>query len=491
MKKLIVLLSAMFVAETLVAAVYGQIIVGNYTATSFQSGNMLPTSCSGSAVFTLTTTWTPYYCNNGMYTVFGTGAPATTAASLASGSAGAQPYQTATSTTAFVYPATDTFMLTLDANRTDVYTEDGTIERPYKTLSALVASIPSTGLVSIFSSPNLSYASSVAAVFPAVPTTIYGNNSTWTYNGGLTINAVPTTIYDLNTVGTTTYSTCSSTLRSERHGGSYSGGNVTLGAGCYNHIYGTNLSGNSNFLTINGTLYGEALTGSMGIKSGGSSALIAIYNPSITKSSGYNIDMTLGGQLLLNGGLLNTAAGTANIYLPTANTPSTLHAISGLITGLGSGVVCASGTTTYVAYGFNMAPITNCTLVSGYQGPTTFLGKVTSSVYAGTSTNFSCTPGAAAGTGATCVCATNHTCTTNSGVLTLATGTATTTGTEITVVLYGSAQTSYPNCSAEVNAPTALGSTDYTVETSTGFTRYSFGAPSASTTYTIHYQCGY
>ena len=378
MKKLIAFFSTMFVLVAMATAVHGQIIVGNYTATSFQSGATLPSSCSGSAIFTLTTTWTPYYCDGGTYVAFGTGGSSATATSLANGTVGAEPYQTAASTTAFVYPATDTSMLTLDANRTDSYVADGTIERPYKTLSALAAALPSTGLASVFASPNASYSISSAAIIPAIPLTIYGNNSTWTFNGGVTVNAVPITVYDLNTVGTTTYSTCSSTTRSERHGGSYSGGNVTLGAGCYSHIYGTNLSGNSYALAVNGTLYGEALTGSMRIKSGGSSALMAMYNPNMTKSSGYNIDMTSGGQLLLSGGILNTVAGTANIYLPTANTASTLHAISGLITGTGSGVVCVSGTTTYVAYGFNLAPITNCTLVSGYQGPTTFLGSITS-----------------------------------------------------------------------------------------------------------------
>ena len=380
MRKLIAFLSTMFLLVTLTTVVYGQIIVGNYTATSFQSGAVLPSSCSGSAVFTLTTTWLPYYCDNGTYVAFGSGAPSTTAANLANGSAGAQPYQTSVNTTAFVYPATDTAMLTLDGNRTDSYTADGTIERPYKTLSAWVAAIPSSGLTSVFVSPNSAYTASSAATLPAVPTTIYGNDSTFTFSGGVTVSALPTTIYDLNTVGTTTYSACGSTVRSERHGGSYSGGNVTLGSGCYTHFYGVNLSGNSNTLSVNGTLYGEALTGSMKIASAGSGALLAMYNPNITKSSGYNIDMTSGGQLLFSGGLLNTAAGTANIYLPTANSPSTLHAISGLIVGTGTGVNCVSGTTTYVAYGFNLAPITNCTLIAGYQGPTNFQGAISSTV---------------------------------------------------------------------------------------------------------------
>lgn len=267
-------------------------------------------------------------------------------------------------------------MLMLDGNRSDTYTADGTIERPYKTLATLASALPSSGLTSIFVSPNSTYSISSAATLPAVPTTIYGNNSTWTFSAGVTNNAVPSIVYDLNTVGAVTYGTCSSTTRSERHGGSYSGGNVVFGAGCYNHQYGVNLSGNSYTATVNGLLYGEALTGSMGLKSGGSSALIALYNPNMTKSSGYNVDMTSGGQLLMNGGLLSTIAGTANVYLPTANTLATSHAISGLITGTGTGVNCVNGTTTYVVYGFNLAPITNCTLVPGYQGPTTFLGAI-------------------------------------------------------------------------------------------------------------------
>lgn len=306
---------------------------------------------------------------------------ASTASSITGGfvSGAGQPYNSASSTTSFVYPATDTKMLTLDLNRTDSYTEDGTIERPYKNLPTLV--IPSTGLASVFTSPNASYAASVATALPAIPLTIYGNNSTWTVTGGLTV-AAKTISYDLIDGAAVTYN-YAGTDRSEKHGGAFLG-NVNLTQG-YLHAFGSNLSGNSNVFTVGGAstaalLYGEAITGSQKIASGGAGTLIALYNPNMTKSSGYNVDMTNGGQLLFSGGLLNTVAGTPNIYLPTANSPSTLHAISGLIVGTGTGVACASGTTTYVAYGFNLAPITNCTLLPGYQGPTNFLGAISSTV---------------------------------------------------------------------------------------------------------------
>jgi hypothetical protein len=273
-------------------------------------------------------------------------------------------------------PATDAQMLTLDLNRSDSYTEDGTIERPYKNLSTLV--IPSTGLASIFSSPNASYSITGVMAPPAIPLTLYGNNSTWTTSGGLTLTA-KTISYDLIDGGPVTYN-YASTDRSEKHGGAYLG-SVNLAQG-YLHAFGSNLSGNSNTFTVGGAstaalLYGEAITGSQKIASGGAGALIALYSPNMTKSSGYNVDMTNGGQLLFSGGILNTAAGTANIYLPTANSPSTFHAISGLIVGTGTGVNCVNGTTTYVAYGFNLAPVSNCTFIPGYQGPTNFLGNIT------------------------------------------------------------------------------------------------------------------
>ena len=109
----------------------------------------------------------------------------------------------------------------------------------------------------------------------------------------------------------------------------------------------------------------------------------------------------------------------------------------------------------------------------------------------GNAANFSCTPGAAIGTGGTCVCATNHSCTTTSGVLTVKTASSVTTGVAFTVVLYASAQTKYPNCVVDAYTTTAVSTAAYTLENSTGFTRQVFGTLSTSATYTVHYQCGY
>jgi hypothetical protein len=45
----------------------------NPPAISFPTGQVLPTSCTGASVFTLSTTHQPYYCNGGTYTAFGSG----------------------------------------------------------------------------------------------------------------------------------------------------------------------------------------------------------------------------------------------------------------------------------------------------------------------------------------------------------------------------------------------------------------------------------
>ena len=269
--------------------------------------------------------------------------------------------------------STATTMFTLDGSATGS-TANGSPQFPYQTLDQLFAGVSAyvsgggAGPIAIWSNPSSSYSTANAITIPAIPVTIYGNGSTWTFSAGVTNNALPFTRYDLTTVGTVTHGSCASTARSESHGGGYLG-NLTLGAGCYDHMYGVNLSGNSYTTTVNGLLYGEALTGSQTIASGGTSAILALYNPNLIKSSGINVDMVAGGQLLMNGGLLTTAAGTANVNLPTANSASTAHSISGLITPTGNGIMCANGVTTYLYFGPSVTAATYCTLAPTYTGP--------------------------------------------------------------------------------------------------------------------------
>lgn len=213
----------------------------------------------------------------------------------------------------------------------------------------------------------------------------------------------------------------------------------------------------------------------------------------------------VGAGCIINSTAIGACSITATFTLPHTVADFVGSGTWGLQEALNDAAASGGGTVTvdsaWIALGGTSAMISAATIpsltgveneISGPLTPT--FSTVTSPKYIGSSTSFSCTVGPASestGTDATCVCAANHTCTTSSGDLTLHTGAATTTGVAFTVVLYGSAQSPYPNCSEEVHTAAAQSTVGYTLETSTGFQRYSFGAPAASTVYTIHYQCGY
>lgn len=508
MKKLTAFLLTMLLFCMLNPAANGQIIVGNYTATSFQSGGTLLTSCIGSAVFTLTTTWLPYYCNSGTYIAFRSGGTSTTATNLLNGSVGAQPYQTAASTTAFVYPATDTVALNVDGNRTDSYIPDGTPERPFLTMDAALAKIASQSASCTSGSPcaysiNIApalYTSTAAVSMNQYQATVFTcNGATWVDANGITFNSPVgldhCIIGNATTPTTINYEHNYTSTRSKWVGGA-SYGTINIGSATNTSVFAQfegmtvgGITGGYGFSTFNvyGTSFAVKIAGQITFYTRNANALFSCDTCNITASSStYNVDTgTSGGQAIIIGGKYSTASYIPNFNLSNANSAATAHSIQGPVIAQGLGL--SVGTSTYWC-GSLFGSVSGTGITTGCNAAS---GKYVSPIYAGSSTNFSCTPGAASGTGATCVCETNHVCTTNSGVLTLTTGTGTTTGTAVTVVLYGSAQTNYPNCSSEVHTPTAISTVGYTLETSTGFTRYAFGAPSASTVYTIHYQCGY
>ena len=281
-------------------------------------------------------------------------------------------------------------MFVLDGSRTDSYTPNGAWDKPFKTLDTLNAAIAAyasgggAGQIVVWVAGRLTY-SGAGITTGANPTYIYGNGATFTYTSNFTANG-PASLYDLNTVmssGTTFYWNYSGSTRSEVRGGAFTGNSV-IAAGNYVHMWDTNLSGNSYSVTVNGTFYGDTLTGSQQIKSGASTAFIVLNNVNLIKSSGYNVDMSAGGVFNNAGGILSTASGTANVYLPAANSASLPHAISALTTPSGLGILCANGTTTYLAMGAALTASTYCTQISVYQGSTVFTGGITApSVAAG------------------------------------------------------------------------------------------------------------
>jgi hypothetical protein len=125
-----------------------------------------------------------------------------------------------------------------------------------------------------------------------------------------------------------------------------------------------------------------------------------------------------------------------------------------------------------------LASFTSSTAV--FPGLVTASGGVVSGAIRGDDSAVSCTVGPASGTGATCVPAANHHNTTNSGDLTLTTGTGTTTGTAATVVLYNHTPTGVSTLTNTVGG-TLAASTSYCYRVAAeGFTS-GLGIPSAET----------
>jgi hypothetical protein len=122
-----------------------------------------------------------------------------------------------------LYPGSKIFYI--DGNRVDIYVEDGSISRPFKTFGAAVAS--STGGVgyAYVIAPG-SYTETNPITLPDVPIVIEGNDATITWGGGITVQNSNYARYDLNSIGNVIFSG-SAAGRVVVQGGSVVG-NVTL-----------------------------------------------------------------------------------------------------------------------------------------------------------------------------------------------------------------------------------------------------------------------
>jgi hypothetical protein len=72
----------------------------------------------------------------------------------------------------------------VDGNRTDTYDPDGTVERPFKTLSSAMSAIDFPAALHI--APG-NYTETGDVIFPDVPLVVYGNNSSISFSGNVTI----------------------------------------------------------------------------------------------------------------------------------------------------------------------------------------------------------------------------------------------------------------------------------------------------------------
>jgi hypothetical protein len=122
-----------------------------------------------------------------------------------------------------LYPGSKTFYI--DGNRTDLYVEDGSISRPFKTFGAAVtASTGGVGYCYVVAPGT--YSEVGAVTLPDVPIVIEGHNATMTWAGGITVQNPNYARYDLNSVGNVVFAG-SGTGRVVVQGGSIVG-NMTL-----------------------------------------------------------------------------------------------------------------------------------------------------------------------------------------------------------------------------------------------------------------------
>jgi hypothetical protein len=235
----------------------------------------------------------------------------------------------------------------IDCNRTDTYVENGTIQYPYKKISNGLSTVTSAFAVHLASG---SYTETGDLSLPAYPMTVYGNKSTLTCTGTITINEVHS-IYDLNTVGSIIYAYTGSS-RSTRSGGSING-TVTIQGG-FPHFDSLNYTGNMTM--TGGNPYFRTMTGGGRLILNGASVVLSLSDCNLNMNLALsNITVTLG-QLIINGSIFVNNGTVPNITISNTNTLTTAHAFAGVLTNW-----LACGTTAYTL----LAPTCVITAITG------------------------------------------------------------------------------------------------------------------------------
>lgn len=341
--------------------------------------------------------------------VYGSTTTAATATSLAGGTTGAEPYQSASGVTSFAYPSSSTASFYLDGTRTDSYTPNGTALLPYTTLAQLVTGVASaTGPFVIYSTPTAAgYTYTGNVSFPAQFMTIYGNESQWTITGNITVNA-GFEIYNLNTTatGTLTYA-ATSTVESERNGGSLTitGGIFTSG---YEHFFALSILLNTLVtLNVGATPVFTNVVGTprFASASGATAAtvLTIIDCQSLATGAYTNVNMSNGGLTVIRGFIATNNNLQANINL--SGSSGTSATVANLLAGVSAAIVTCGTAYTYIDNGSLIASLTGSNLLtpnglgmsapaaiavtvkSGTTGAATFDSGTTGTVNIGTSAN--------------------------------------------------------------------------------------------------------
>jgi hypothetical protein len=288
---------------------------------------------------------------------------AAVATSLAGGTTGAEPYQSAAGTTSFAYPNSSASLFYLDGTSTDSYTPNGTALLPYQTLAQLTSGVASvTGPYVIFVVPTPSaYTYTGNVNFPAYPLTIIGNGASWAFTGNLTANSnfIIQNLYT-STTGSLTY-TSTSSAESIRLGGSLTctGGIFTSG---YEHFFDMSILSNTLItLNVGATPVFTNVVGTPRWKSATSSTastvLTIIDSEALATGAYTNIDMSNGGLVIIRGLIATNNNSVVNINLSGSSAVSAT--VFNALTGIEAGqVTCGSSYT-------NVAPDGYMPLLSG------------------------------------------------------------------------------------------------------------------------------
>jgi len=154
----------------------------------------------------------------------------------------------------------------------------------------------------------------------------------------------------------------------------------------------------------------------------------------------------------------------------------TINDVSGAGTG---GLIVYAGGSSYTTAEFTVTGAGNVTAAGFLDGKT----------HAGTGT-MTLVAGAAAGSGATAVCAASHVCDGVSGTVTLTTGSSPTASGTLATLTFPSSRTNAGNCVVGVQSGTALVTSVTWSESTTAVTLAANAALTASTAYSVRYWCG-
>jgi hypothetical protein len=226
----------------------------------------------------------------------------------------------------------------IDGNRSDTYIADGTINRPYKTLSAAIASNPSTAITIHLAAAT--YTETTNLLFPNVPIVLYGNGSTLNNTGHtITVQNSNYTRYDLNTIGTVIFNS-SAVGRILIQGGSIIGNITCNGLTDFKSVTLTNgtiiTNSNAQLLAIVCTITSQI--------SGSGLIILEDNNFNATKSTPLITSVSAGTLLLVGNIVTNLGTGGAVNCANGANGTTRSNSISNNIITVASGAPIACGT---------------------------------------------------------------------------------------------------------------------------------------------------